>query len=1027
MTERDGAPWPLDATRLQVGDLRIDLRYRQVEGPEQQVELPQRVFDLLLVFLARPRVLHSRASLFEQVWPGLVVEDANLSQSIWMLRKALGPARRDWVRTVAKSGYVFEPPGAVSVVAGSEPGQAADPAVAAEAVVDPTAAGLPVPPAGPLSTAGTAAAEASAPVPPADAVAAPASGIASEERPVTPATPEPVTAPPSRDAVEALDPATTPAPDPAFVPAPPVPPARHAAPGRSRTRLPRRRLLIGGAAAAVALLVVAAALLLSPWRTGTAGTGPVAIALVEVGEGTDRDRSWPTALLHAWLEFKLDSLPEAMLLTEAHLAADAGELAPRVVLLASGTAAGRPDEYFVRARLDGPDGPRNVELRGSAEEIPALVDQLSSQVLAALLPARADAAWPALAIDADTARAYAAAYDRYARRDLAGSVEALEAVVERAPGFGLAHLQLSMSLARLGQARPAVAHMGAALSRLTPLEDDARRVLDAAALTVDPQRYLEAADAYNALARDYPGKTGFRLDQAGYQYRSGNPEAALATLDTVDWQAQPANVRIRWHLTRADIAFSQGDPAAVREHAGRTEAMARAAGAGWERELAGALHLLAMVEVYQHGPKADRSGFEEAAKLYESIGADLDALYARVSADLTGPPGDYTRFDTLLARAYAGGYRSIEIQLLRRSAFQHYAAGDLAMYRTRLEQASAAAEAAGDALGLRALELDLLNEDLLTGQFDQARERVRRIRHDDLAADESVWLDQFEAFIQALHGDYAGAMAALGQTPQRLQRKGLPGLPETTLARLACARGDLLVLQGRMDQARIELDRCGSTDEPFVELRAQWLGAWLDQMAGDTPAADQRLDALAAEVTGQPPSPDRWSDGIELAYLLDRNGRHEQAATLYREAVAALQGTGYHWLQGHAELGLAENSAATGDWQGAASHLATARTMLPPELWATDLRMDVVAMLLALARGEHETATAQLLASHAEAHRVGDVAAQVALHSLVPADARLGPCDASGRGSQVASTGMRGATLDWLTAALPQGRRIAVE
>ena len=111
MTQPNGTPWPVDATRLQVGDLLVDLRYRRINGPEQEVELPQRVFDLLLAFLAEPGVLHTRASLFERVWPGVVVEDANLSQSIWMLRKALGPERRDWIRTVPGSGYVFEPPG----------------------------------------------------------------------------------------------------------------------------------------------------------------------------------------------------------------------------------------------------------------------------------------------------------------------------------------------------------------------------------------------------------------------------------------------------------------------------------------------------------------------------------------------------------------------------------------------------------------------------------------------------------------------------------------------------------------------------------------------------------------------------------------------------------------------------------------------------------------------------------------------------------------------------------------------------
>jgi len=107
------SPMPGDGAILVVGDVRIDLRYRRVIRPDGQAELPQRMFDLLLVFLAEPGVLHTRDTLFGRVWPGVVVEDSNLSQSVWMLRKALGEPRKHWIRTVSKRGYVFEPPTAV--------------------------------------------------------------------------------------------------------------------------------------------------------------------------------------------------------------------------------------------------------------------------------------------------------------------------------------------------------------------------------------------------------------------------------------------------------------------------------------------------------------------------------------------------------------------------------------------------------------------------------------------------------------------------------------------------------------------------------------------------------------------------------------------------------------------------------------------------------------------------------------------------------------------------------------------------
>lgn len=96
--------------RVALGDAQIDLRYRRVLRGEDSVELTPRVFDLLRVFMAEPGVLHTRERLMERVWPGVVVEDANLSQSVWMLRRALGDHDRRLIRTVSKRGYVFEPP-----------------------------------------------------------------------------------------------------------------------------------------------------------------------------------------------------------------------------------------------------------------------------------------------------------------------------------------------------------------------------------------------------------------------------------------------------------------------------------------------------------------------------------------------------------------------------------------------------------------------------------------------------------------------------------------------------------------------------------------------------------------------------------------------------------------------------------------------------------------------------------------------------------------------------------------------------
>lgn len=126
MSEASVQPWPTSTQRLRLGDIEFDLRFRSIHRYGGVHELSQRCFDLLLLFLREPGVVHTREEIFRKVWAGVVVEDANITTSIWLLRKALGEDAKGWIRTVSKQGYVFDPPGA------PEPAAAADMALAAD-------------------------------------------------------------------------------------------------------------------------------------------------------------------------------------------------------------------------------------------------------------------------------------------------------------------------------------------------------------------------------------------------------------------------------------------------------------------------------------------------------------------------------------------------------------------------------------------------------------------------------------------------------------------------------------------------------------------------------------------------------------------------------------------------------------------------------------------------------------------------------------------------------------------------------
>jgi DNA-binding winged helix-turn-helix (wHTH) protein len=92
------------------GGFVLDPLRRQLRrlGDGTLVELTPRVFDALLYLVERPGQLLDREALFQALWPGMVVEDNNLSQTMSALRRALGDDQHDrYVLTVPRRGFRF--------------------------------------------------------------------------------------------------------------------------------------------------------------------------------------------------------------------------------------------------------------------------------------------------------------------------------------------------------------------------------------------------------------------------------------------------------------------------------------------------------------------------------------------------------------------------------------------------------------------------------------------------------------------------------------------------------------------------------------------------------------------------------------------------------------------------------------------------------------------------------------------------------------------------------------------------------
>ncbi|HEX7137168.1 MAG TPA: winged helix-turn-helix domain-containing protein [Vicinamibacterales bacterium] len=88
-------------------DFRLDGGQRLLFRRGEVVALPPKAVELLLALLEEPGRLCTKDDLLRRVWPDVVVDESNLSQNIFLLRKALGDDGNRWIVTVPRRGYRF--------------------------------------------------------------------------------------------------------------------------------------------------------------------------------------------------------------------------------------------------------------------------------------------------------------------------------------------------------------------------------------------------------------------------------------------------------------------------------------------------------------------------------------------------------------------------------------------------------------------------------------------------------------------------------------------------------------------------------------------------------------------------------------------------------------------------------------------------------------------------------------------------------------------------------------------------------
>jgi DNA-binding response OmpR family regulator len=109
LTRRSDQSW---SSRMEFGDLKVDLRSRRVWRGDRQVDLSSREFALLEYFMSHPGQVLSRQQILSGVWdyafdPGSNVVDVYVRY----LRSKLDRRREpSIIETVRGAGYRFEPP-----------------------------------------------------------------------------------------------------------------------------------------------------------------------------------------------------------------------------------------------------------------------------------------------------------------------------------------------------------------------------------------------------------------------------------------------------------------------------------------------------------------------------------------------------------------------------------------------------------------------------------------------------------------------------------------------------------------------------------------------------------------------------------------------------------------------------------------------------------------------------------------------------------------------------------------------------
>lgn len=92
------------------GDFELNPGRGTLTRNGEEIPLRRQCFDVLIYLIHHHGVLVTKQELMKAVWPDVVVTDSSLPQCICTIRRALGDHSKTLIRSMPRSGYLFDAP-----------------------------------------------------------------------------------------------------------------------------------------------------------------------------------------------------------------------------------------------------------------------------------------------------------------------------------------------------------------------------------------------------------------------------------------------------------------------------------------------------------------------------------------------------------------------------------------------------------------------------------------------------------------------------------------------------------------------------------------------------------------------------------------------------------------------------------------------------------------------------------------------------------------------------------------------------